>query len=107
MGVADLGALVEYHYDSRGSNAPTPFENDWFAGGRLAFNDVSSSELLAGAIVDFADGGVALFVEASRRMGESYTVELEYRGAVNVPASDPLYFVSADDFFSLQVARHF
>lgn len=106
-GAADLGALVEYHYDSRGSNAPTPFENDWFAGGRLAFNDVSGSELLAGAIVDFADGGVALFVEANRRVGESYTLELEYRGAVNVPAGDPLYFISADDFFSIQLARHF
>ena len=68
---------------------------------------MSSSELLAGAIVDFADGGVALFVEASRRVFESYTLELEYRGAVNVPSSDPLYFISADDFFSLQLAKHF
>lgn len=106
-GAADLGVLLEYHYDSRGAHAPTPFENDWFAGGRLALNDVKSSELLAGAIVDFADGGVALFAEASRRVGEYYTVELEYRGAVNVPATDPLYFISADDFFSLQIARYF
>ena len=106
-GSADLGALIEYHFDSRGHHAATPFENDWFAGARLALNDVQSSELLGGLILDAGDGGIALFVEASRRIGADYTLEVEFRGAMNAPADDPLALFTADDFLLLEFARHF
>ena len=42
----DLGLLAEYHYDSRGKLATTPFQKDLFAGARLAFNDADSTEML-------------------------------------------------------------
>ena len=104
---ADLGALIEYHFDSRGDHATTPFENDWFAGARLALNDVQSSELLGGLIIDGRDGGIALFVEASRRIGANFTLEVEYRGAMNAPADDPLALFAVDDFLLLEFATHF
>ena len=53
----DLGLVAEYLYDGRSTAAPgTPFENDVFVGGRLAFNDVGSTSILAGAIVDDQTG---------------------------------------------------
>ena len=104
---ADLGALIEYHFDSRGDHATTPFENDWFAGARLALNDVQSSELLGGLIIDGGDGGIALFVEASRRIGANFTLEVEFRGAMNAPADDPLALFAVDDFLLLEFATHF
>lgn len=106
-GSADLGILIEYHFDSRGDHAFTPFENDWFVGARLALNDVQSSEVLGGLIVDGGDGGIALFVEVSRRIGADYTLEVEFRGAMNAPADDPLALFSSDDFLLLEFARHF
>ncbi len=41
----DLGLIAEYQFDDRGSSF-TPFQNDLALGGRFAFNDTQSSELL-------------------------------------------------------------
>lgn len=101
---ADLGVLVEYHYDSRGEISPAPFDNDLFAGARLAFNDVQSSEALFGFIVDLHNASKILFLEESRRMGESYTLEIEYRGFVSVDRQDVLYLVSRDDHLLVRLA---
>ena len=49
----------------------TPLENDVFTGVRLGLNDEQSTQLLAGAVVDFDSGATAAFVEASRRLGNS------------------------------------
>ncbi len=103
----DLGALVEYHFDDRGDFAPAPFENDVFVGGRLALNDVQSTAVLAGAIVDVDNQSTAIFMEASRRLGETFTVELEWRGFVNVPSNDQLYFFSRDDHVLVSLQRYF
>ena len=48
----DIGVLLEYHYDERGKGSFTPFDNDLFIGSRLAFNDVQSTDVLYGAIID-------------------------------------------------------
>ncbi|NNF05540.1 MAG: hypothetical protein HKN21_02150, partial [Candidatus Eisenbacteria bacterium] len=50
--VYDLGLISEVHYDDRGDNATTPFEEDLFLGARLVLNDVQSTECLAGVIID-------------------------------------------------------
>ena len=47
----DLGSLLEYSWEDRNENAGV-FDNDLFAGFRVAFNDVQSSEILAGFIID-------------------------------------------------------
>ena len=46
----DMGVIAEYLYDSRGQAALTPFEDDLMIGLRFAWNNVQSSELLAGVI---------------------------------------------------------
>ncbi|MEN8375419.1 MAG: hypothetical protein ABFS34_08225 [Gemmatimonadota bacterium] len=111
---ADLGVLAEYHFDSRpdavvGQLAltPTPFDDDLFIGGRLALNDVQSSELLGGAVVDLSTGATATFVEASRRLGEDWLAELEARTFSWTHSSDPLHSVRRDDHLQLRLSWYY
>jgi len=78
---ADLGLLAEYLYDGRDEDEapPTSFDNDVFLGSRLALNDVQDTTVLSGAVVDVEDGSTALFVEAERRLGASWKLEVESR----------------------------
>ncbi|MEJ2130418.1 MAG: hypothetical protein P8Y95_02050, partial [Gammaproteobacteria bacterium] len=77
---SDLGLLLEYLYDGRGSAEPeTIFDNDVFVGSRLTLNDPEDTALLLGAVVDADGESVIAFVEAERRVAESWKLELEAR----------------------------
>ena len=102
----DLGTLVEYSYDDRDLN-PGVFDNDLFAGMRFAFNDVQSSEVLAGIIVDTGKDSTTLRVEASRRLGDSWKLTGEMQTFSNVDPADPLFAFSRDDFVLLELAYYF
>ena len=104
---ADLGLLTEYLYDERGSRAATPFEDDLFVGARLAMNDVSSSELLAGVITDLSNGSRVFSVEASRRFGQHWKLNLEARLFSNIASSDVLAAQRDDDYLQLELAYYF
>lgn len=103
---ADLGLLAEYLYDGRDDQAPATFyEDDWFAGVRLGFNDVDDTAVLAGALI--GDEGTFAIVEAERRIGEAWKIELEARLFVNVSTRDLfLSGVRDDGFVTLRVARY-
>jgi hypothetical protein len=110
----DVGLLAEYLYDGRDKNvvgdltiAATAFEDDVFVGSRLAFNDIRDTSLLGGAVIDRKDGTTALFVEASRRIGNRFTLDIELRSFVNAAPQDQLYLLRRDDFLQLSVAYHF
>ena len=104
----DLGVLAEYSYDERGAEALTPLEDDVFVGARLAFNDVQSTEFLAGAAVDRASGASFLLVEASRRLGERSTLDMRVRGFVGVPPDDLfLYGIRNDDYVQASWTLYF
>ena len=106
---ADLGLLAEYLYDGRDADAPpTAFENDVFAGARLALNDTQDTSLLLGAIVDPSDSTAAILVEAERRLGEHWKLELEARlftGSTEDSAT--LRDLADDSFVALRISRHF
>jgi hypothetical protein len=73
----DIGVAAELLLDARPLEAPiTFFEHDAFGGLRLGFNDTASTELLAGAVVDVRDGATFGRVEAGRRFGEHWRVNL-------------------------------
>lgn len=97
----DIGVLGEYHYDSRGESAASIFEDDIAIGTRLAFNDAQSSELLAGLIWDRNTSGKFFNVEASRRIGNSFFLELESRFFVVQDRNDPAFAITRDDHFKL------
>ncbi len=104
----DIGLLLEYNYDERGDLALTPFEDDIFFGARFALNDVQSTQVLAGAAVDRQTGATFVNVEASRRFGQSWTMELQYRGFVDIPETDRFLFgLRNDDYLQAEWAWHF
>jgi len=95
-GGADVGLLLEDLWDER-SERFSAFEDDLFLVTRLALNDVQSSDLLTGAIIDRSSGSTAFLLEASRRVGENWKIEAEARGFLRAKnADDPFYAVRKD-----------
>jgi hypothetical protein len=108
---ADLGLLVEYLHDGRDATAPLePFDDDLFAGARLAFNDTQDTSALVGAVVDRHTGAIAAFVEAERRLGSRLVVALESRLFLDLQATDPsdaLAPLAQDSFVTLRLSYFF
>ena len=106
---SDLGLLAEYHYDGRDDPALlTSFDRDVFAGLRWVANDVQSTEILAGAVVDQSNQTTFLNLEAQRRIGDRWRLELLARYFVNVSPTDiSLFGVRRDDYVSLRLSRFF
>ncbi len=100
----DAGVLVEYQYHNMSDSFPLPGDNDIFAGLRLAFNDVESSELLLGLVVDPKNHGQIFSIEGSRRIGDSWKITLEGRVFRNFPRLDPLNGLLNDDYIKLELA---
>jgi hypothetical protein len=103
----DLGILSEYHYDDRGESASSTFEDDIAVGARLAFNDAQSSEALIGLIWDKDSGGKIFNIEASRRLGQSWFLELQSRFFFNQKDNDPGISFSKDDYVELFLTYNF
>ena len=106
---ADVGLLAELHWDGRDeANAPTTgFDNDLFLGARLALNDVDDSQALVGSVIDVEDGTVSAFVEAERRIGDTWKIEAEARFLVNTDRSNTLAPFKRDSFVNFRLSRYF
>jgi hypothetical protein len=105
--VIDLGLLAEYHYDERGKEAPTIFDDDIALGTRFAFNDASSSELLAGLLVDKDNGGKFFNIEASRRIAARWFLEMEGRFLFDQDPGDPGFSLRSDDYVELLLTYYY
>ena len=103
----DLGLLVEHLFDGRGGHAPGPLENDVFAGVRFALNDEAGTDVLAGVIADAEGDATTLNLEASRRIGEHWKVEVEARAWIGVAENDPMFPLQRDDYVQLTLSRFF
>ena len=103
----DLGVLVEYLHDDRGEEAPTPFEDDTLLGMRWVLNDEQSTEALFGVVVDNSGEGMALNLEASRRFGAHWKLNLEARGYADTDAGDPLHGLRNDDYAQVELFYFF
>ncbi len=106
---ADLGVLAEVHLDGRDENRapPTPFDRDLFLGTRLALNDVDDTQMLAGAVIDAEDGTLSFFLEAERRLGDSWKIEAEARILGNVDDKNVLAPFKRDSFLNVRLSRFF
>jgi len=105
---ADLGLISEYLYDERDENALTLFQNDLMLGTRLTLNDEQSTEFLLGIITDLDETSErSYFIEASRRLGDRWKLNLEARFfSLQNPAS-PFYALRNDDYLQLELLRYF
>lgn len=117
-GGADLGVLAEYLYDERGKGRPlapgippfsnvSPYDDDIFVGFRWSGNDIASTEILGGAIVDLDTKSKAFVVEASRRLGNNLRISLDGRFFTSVSTRDILWPAGDDDFIQLKLQWHY
>ena len=74
---------------------------------RLSLNDIPSTEVLVGVIADRDGSGVTWNLEASRRIGENWTIDAEARAFSHISSSDPLYSYRDDDYLQIALERHF
>jgi hypothetical protein len=105
---SDLGLVVEYSYDDRKKQATTPLENDVLLAVRWTKNDVNDTSLLMGVVSDLDDSSRLYSIEASRRLGESWKLNLEARVFSGINDSNSLlYSIRHDDFVQLELAYYF
>ena len=105
---ADVGALLELQYDGRDDEEPvTLADNDLFAGIRLALNDTQNTAVFAGVGYDLETSETYVNIEADRRLGEDYVLELRARLFTNAETDDTSYAIESDDYLQLQLSRYF
>ena len=104
---ADLGLVAEYLYDDRDDLATGLFENDIMMGLRLAMNDEQSTEALLGFIIDADSQEALISLEASRRLGDSWKLEVEIRSFKHVENGGLLQSFSRDDFAQIDISYFF
>jgi hypothetical protein len=105
---ADLGILLEVQYDGRGQSEPvTLADNDVFVGTRLALNDVQDTAVLAGFAYDVDTDEILLTIEAERRIGENWFVELRARDFSGSEPGDSGYWLQRDGYVEVEFARFF
>ena len=60
----------------------------------------------AGAIVDLEGDATSFSIEASRRLGDHYTLALEMRSFVGLSEDDLLYAFRKDNYLQLELSRY-
>jgi len=103
----DLGVIGEWLYDTRDDMATTPFEDDLMLGMRLTVNDMDSTELLVGLIQDLDHPSQLLRIEASRRFGDHWKMEVEGSVFAQQRERDFLYAQRDDDFLQITLFYYF
>lgn len=103
----DVGVLLEYSRDSRGSRATTPFQDDVMFGLRLTPNDVQGTQFLAALVVDRISGARNYSLEASRRLTDHLRITLKGRAFQQPAPDDPLFPFRRDHYIQLGLAYHF
>ncbi|MCO4813041.1 MAG: hypothetical protein KC572_15680, partial [Gammaproteobacteria bacterium] len=105
---ADVGVLLEVQYDGRNEFEPVSInDNDVFVGARLAVNDIQDTAVLAGVAYDVDTGETFVNIEAERRFGDDWFAELRVRAFSGAGQGDATYWLRADDYVQLNIARYF
>jgi hypothetical protein len=105
--VMDLGFVVEYHFSDKRIYENTIFDNDLATALRFVFNDIQSTEVLAGLTTDADTQSIGSFIEASRRLGESWTLEAQVRTFHGTKENRPLYSFRFDNYAQLDLNYNF
>ena len=104
----DIGILGEYLYDERGDFAISGMQNDVFFGSRLGFNDKQNTSILFGGIFDLDHKSKIFSLEASRRFGEDWTVDLEANFFTSIPDEELILSnFTEDSFLKIAISKFF
>jgi len=98
---------VEYHYSDKRIYTQTIFDNDLATALRFVLNDAQSTEILAGLTTDADTQTIGSFVEATRRLGESWTIDAQIRTFHGAKQGRPLYSFRFDNFAQVDLNYHF
>lgn len=104
---ADLGLLAEYMRDERQDSFYAPYQDDLFLGARLGLNDVGSTEVLVGVIVDQSGETVLGSAEASQRISTNIKISAELRMFDARDRRDAAAEIDHDSYAGVQVAWFF
>ena len=107
LGASDLILVAEYHMDNRGPEQPfTVFQNDVFAGARLALHEDGGTAITAGAVVDLAYGTTYARLSAERRLHGGWKGFLDVRAFFG-PTNRLEGALVQDHFAQARVAYYF
>ncbi len=103
----ELGLLMEYMNDSRDEFSATAFQNDLFIGSRWTLNDVQGTTFILGGIFDLDHPTRSFRLEASRRIGNNWTLTGEVQVLEHTDRRELQYGLRNDDFIGIELARFF
>ena len=103
----DLSALGEWNYDERGWRSTSKFQDDNFLAGRFAFNDVQSTEVIAGILADTDYATRTMTVALNRRLSDQWSQRVEAVALLDVDEANPVYVTQRDSFIGLDLVYNF
>jgi len=104
----DIGVLGEYLYDERDELALNALEDDVFFGTRIAFNDVQDTSILLGGLTHLSSSSTIYSLEASRRFGSNWRLEVEARIFSNIDTTELILGnFRQDSFLRIALSRFF
>jgi hypothetical protein len=103
----DLGLIMEYLYDNRDDKPYVPFYDHVMLGTRFVFNDVQSTEILLGVIINRDHSDRIYSIEASRRLTDNWKLSVEGRIFSGVRPATPFYSLRNDDYLQIELAYYF
>lgn len=103
----DMGLVLELMRDDRNFSATHFFQNDVGLGLRLAFNDVSSTEMLISYIDDRELNSAVWLLEFTRRLAGDWALEMDAAVFHDIQEQDILYGIRQDDFVQVTIKWYF
>jgi hypothetical protein len=104
----DWGILAEHQYDSREDGSIAIGQNDFFVGSRIAFNDVASSEVLAGISQDLDSSDTrTLFVELATRLNEGLKLNVDVFLPMTGDDENLSYQFKQDDYVQISLNYYY
>jgi hypothetical protein len=104
---ADIGLMMEYLYDDRGDEAQTPFEDDYYIGCRLVFNDIDNTSITVGMISDSETPAKMITMDATKLIGNDWDISFLGTIFMDQPETDIFYGFRKDDYIELRIGWYF
>ncbi|GAB1258352.1 hypothetical protein NBRC116494_28540 [Aurantivibrio plasticivorans] len=102
----DVGYIMEYSIDDRDASQ-TVYQRDVFAGFRLAWNNMQSSELIAGINSDLETGSDVFRIQFDSRVGNQMALSLDAWLFMDVDRDDVIYALRDDSYIELELEYYF
>ncbi len=100
---SDINFFLEYSYDDRGENSTAIYQNDVFVGALLNVNDVQTTQAKIGYLHDIDDNSKVIRFQASRRLFNSWSVNLEAHYFADVEEETIFFPVQDDDYIQAEL----